>query len=32
MVGKLNEDWRDEVSGDKPGARLDGKMNEKGGA
>ncbi len=32
LVGKLSDDWRDEISGDKPGARLGGKMNEKGGA
>ena len=32
LVGKLSDDWRDELSGEKPGARLGGKMNEKGDA
>jgi len=32
LVGKLSDDWRDELSGEKPGARLGGKLNEKGGA
>ncbi len=31
LVGKLSEQWRDELSGDMPGARRGGKMNEKGG-
>ncbi len=31
LVGKLTEDWRDELSGEKPGARRDGKLTEKGG-
>jgi len=30
LVGKLSGDWRDELSGAKPGARRGGKMNEKG--
>jgi len=32
LVDKLSADWHDEMSGDKPGARRNGKMNEKGGA
>lgn len=28
LVGKLDEDWRDELSGEKPGARRNGRMNE----
>ncbi len=31
LVGKLTDDWRDELSGDKPGARLNGKLNEREG-
>ncbi len=31
LVGKLSDDWRGELSGDKPGARLGGKLNERGG-
>jgi citrate lyase subunit beta/citryl-CoA lyase len=30
-LGRLDEDWRDELSGNKPGASRDGKSNEKGG-
>ena len=32
LVGKLTDDWREELSGDKPGARLNGRLNEKGDA
>ncbi len=30
-VGKLDGDWRDTDSGDKPGARKNGRTVEKGG-
>lgn len=31
LVGKLEDDWRDDISGEKPGARRGGKLYEKGG-